>query len=50
MVVDLCLALKVFPVKTITSGQIEIPCRPLNIAISWGEMNVCFLFLVTTDD
>jgi hypothetical protein len=37
MVVDACLALEVYSEETITSGQIKIPCRPLNIAISWGR-------------
>ena len=48
MVVDVCLALEVCPAETITGGQIEIPCRPQNIAISCG-VDECVLSLSCND-
>jgi hypothetical protein len=44
VVVDVHLTVEVYSEETITSGQIKIPGRPLNIAISWG-VDECVLSL-----
>jgi hypothetical protein len=48
VVVDVRLALEVYSEDVIASGQIKIPCRPLNIAISWG-VDECVLSLSHKD-